>query len=159
MDINHVEQLLEKYSSSYDKIKNVVENLKEAELNFKPGPDNWSIKEILNHLCDSELMAVTRMQKIIAEENPLLFAYDQNVWANKLMYQNLNPMLSLTTFGFIRQRTYQLLKLLPESVWDRTGIHTEKGKITLYDLLETYAIHSEKHLEQINNNLSKISSK
>ncbi len=126
VDTFEISTLLETYVSSYEKIKVIFDNISEEDLKFVPAPGKWSIKQIANHLCDSEIMAVTGMQRIIAEEAPQLLAYDQNEWADKLFYENLDPEISILIFGLIRQRTYLLLKLLPMSAWERKGKHTEK---------------------------------
>ncbi len=151
MKIEYIRRLLKKYLASHNQIKKFSEGLTEKELNYKPAPDKWSVREIINHLCDSEIMAVSRMQNIIAQQNSLLVSYDQDEWANKLAYRNSDDKLSLAIFGLLRKRTYNLLLKLPESAWTKTGIHTERGKITLLDLLKTYAVHGEKHLLQMKN--------
>ncbi len=154
VDTFEISTLLETYVSSYEKIKVIFDNISEEDLKFVPAPGKWSIKQIANHLCDSEIMAVTGMQRIIAEEAPQLLAYDQNEWADKLFYENLDPEISILIFGLIRQRTYLLLKLLPMSAWERKGKHTEKGDVSLWDMLRTYTNHGENHLQQIKNILT-----
>ncbi|MDI6802326.1 MAG: DinB family protein [Bacteroidota bacterium] len=146
-----VNQFLEIYISSHDNINKAITNLSEAELDFKPAPDKWSIRQILNHLCDSELMAITRMFRIISEENPSLLAYDQNKLAEKLFYKQLDEKAALLIFGLIRTRMYHLFIMLPIETWSRKGLHSEKGEVSLFEMLKTYADHGEKHLQQINN--------
>ncbi len=151
--INEIEvnRLLEIYIGSHEKINNAITNLSEAELNFKPASDKWSIRQILNHLCDSELMAITRMLRIITEEIPSLLAYDQNKWAEKFFYEHLDEKGALLIFGLMRTRMYHLFTLLSIETWSRKGIHSEKGEVTLFEMLKTYSEHGEKHLQQINN--------
>ncbi len=146
-----VNQFLEIYIASHEKINNAITKLSEAEMDFKPAPDKWSIRQILNHLCDSELMAITRMLRIIIEENPSLLAYDQNKWAEKLFYQHLDEKTALLIFGLFRTRMCHLFTMLPIEAWSRKGTHSEKGEVSLFDMLKTYSEHGEKHLQQINN--------
>lgn len=145
-----VNQYLEIYIASHEKINRATTNLSEAELDFKPAPDKWSIRQILNHLCDSEIMAITRMLRIITEENPSLLAYDQNKWAAKLFYEHLDEKGALLIFGLMRTRMYHLFTMLPIEAWSRKGVHSEKGEVSLFDMLKTYSEHGEKHLQQIN---------
>ena len=151
---NETAQVLERYISAYPKVKEVVDKLSEEEINFIPSSNKWSIRQILHHLCDTEMMAMTRVFRILTEENPPLQAYDQNKWAVELGYDKLDPQVAILTFGLLRQRMYQLYMTLPDSAWQRKGIHSERGEITILDILKTYAKHGEAHLEQINKNLA-----
>jgi hypothetical protein len=156
---NEISNLLETYIAAYPKIKDEINNLTNEEINFLPSPDKWSIRQILHHLCDSEMMAVTRVFRILTEEKPSLPSYNQNKWVSELGYDKLDPQVAVLTFGLLRQRLYQLYQTLPESVWERKGVHSEKGEITLFDMLKTYAKHGENHLQQIQKNLSEYKSK
>jgi hypothetical protein len=151
---NEISHLLDKYISAYPKIKDIVDKLTDEEINFIPSPNKWSIRQILHHLCDTEMMTTTRAFRILTEDNPLIQAYDQNKWAVELGYDKLDPQVAVLTFGLLRQRLYQLFMTLPDSAWQRKGIHSERGEITLFDILKTYAKHGESHLEQIKKNLT-----
>lgn len=151
---NEIANLLETYITAYPKIKDEINNLTEEEINFLPSPDKWSIRQILHHLCDTEMMAATRIFRILTEEKPNLPSYDQNKWATELGYDKLDPQVAMLTFGLLRQRMYQLFQTLPESVWER-----KRGEITLLDILKTYSKHGENHLQQIQKNLSEYKSK
>ena len=152
MENRNIEELIDQYDSAYAKIRLGIEGLTEKEMAFKPSPEKWSINEIVVHLCDSEINAVQRMRRIIAEENPLITAYDQNRWAEQLGYQHLDAKLALVTFGMLRECTVPILRKLSSDAWDRKGNHEEQGTITLLDLLKTYAEHGDRHLEQIMRN-------
>ena len=42
-----------------------------------------------------------------------------------------------------------MLKELPEPAFQRTGMHSERGQTTVLDWLRIYAVHAEKHTQQI----------
>ncbi len=149
MENPSIEDLIDQYHAAYSKIRLGIEGLTEEEMHFKPAPDRWSINEIVVHLCDSEINAVQRMRKIIAEENPFLAAYDQDQWVRNLDYQHLDATVALATFGMLRESTVPILRKLPAESWARKGNHEERGPITLLDMLKTYAEHGDRHLGQI----------
>ena len=120
-----------------------------AELDWAPEPGTWSIRKIVAHLADSEIVATTRFRHVIAEENPKLEAYDQNAWAEKLDYDRRKTSQALESFRRIRAENYELLKELPESVFERVGLHSERGPLTLKQLLQGYAEHAENHAAQL----------
>ena len=46
------------------------------------------------HLLDSDLVASDRMKRVIAEPNPTLLAYDENLWVKNLSYDQARPQSS-----------------------------------------------------------------
>ena len=57
--------------------------------------------------------------------------------------------LLLESFRRVRAENYELLMSLPESAFERTGVHAERGPLTLRQLLEGYAEHAESHARQM----------
>jgi hypothetical protein len=90
-----------------------------------------------------------RLRQVIAEENPVLPAIEQDAWAERLDYQHKKLSQALDTFRRARAENYELLKDLPEETFARTGQHSKRGTITLRDLLRIFAEHPEKHVQQI----------
>jgi hypothetical protein len=121
------------------------------EEDFVPAPGKWSARQIVAHLADTELVLAHRFRQVIAEENPTLVGINQDAWSANLDYARRKPKQSLETFRRIRAENYELLKELPESAYDRAGNHTERGRLTLRELLETYAAHAESHAQQLQN--------
>lgn len=119
------------------------------ENDFLTGPGKWSIRRIMAHLADSEMVGSFRLRAVIAEDKPVLYAFDQDKWADKLDYDHRKPTQSLDAFRRLRGDNYELLKSLPDSTFERTGMHTERGEVSLHQLLEIYANHAESHARQI----------
>src|SRR5207237_1689556 len=108
----------------------------------------WSIRQIVAHLADAELVGAHRFRQVIAEDCPTLIAYDQDAWTANLDYARRKPKQSLETFRRIRAENYDLLKGLPESAFARSGNHSERGVVTLAELLEGYAEQAGSHARQ-----------
>jgi uncharacterized damage-inducible protein DinB len=115
-----------------------------AELDFQPGEGKWSVRQIVCHLADYEMIA-----GILAEENPSLPWANQDLWAAKLDYSKRKISQALETFRRVRVDNYELLKDLPEEAFNRTGNHSRRGTVTLRDMLRIMAEHPEKHVGQI----------
>ena len=119
------------------------------EEDFIAAPGKWSIRQIVAHLADSEMVGAHRMRQVIAEDNPTLIAFDQDAWTRNLDYARRKPKQSLETFRRVRAENHELLKGLPESAFERAGNHSENGPMTLRRLLEGYAQHAESHARQM----------
>jgi hypothetical protein len=119
------------------------------EIDFTTAPGKWSIRQLTAHLADTELVAAHRMRQVIAEEQPKLMAFDQDAWARNLDYGRRLPKQSLETFRRLRAENYELLKALPETAFERTGMHSERGAISLAQMLATFAGHVESHARQM----------
>ena len=142
-------ELLERFRRGPDLVAAVITGAAGAELDFVPSPEKWSIRQILAHLADSEIVCSDRFRRVIAENNPTLVGYDQEAWAANLNYRRRRTADSLELFRRLRAENYELLKELPEGVFERAGTHTERGVMTLRELVAYDAEHHEKHAQQL----------
>lgn len=141
--------LLERFRRGPELVAAVITGAAGAELDFAPASDRWSIRQIVAHLADSEIVCADRLRRVIAEENPTLMAFDQNAWTANLNYARRKISESLDTFRRLRAENYDLLKDLPEAAFARTGTHSERGLVTLGQLVEGIAEHPERHARQL----------
>lgn len=147
--MSEINDLLERFRRGAELVAVVCTGAAGPELDFKPSPEKWSIRQIVCHLADSEMVARGRMCRVIAEDDPALTAYDEKAWAEKLDYHRRKFSQALEMFRRVRGDNYELLKDLPEETYQRRGLHSEKGPMTLKDLLRIYAEHAEGHARQI----------
>jgi hypothetical protein len=147
--MSEIPELLERFRRGAELVAVSITGAAGQELDFVPEPGKWSIRTIVSHLCDSEIVGTMRLRRVIAEDDPKLEAFDQDAWSTKLNYASRKPSQALETFRRIRAENYELLKELPESVFDRVGLHSERGPLTLKQLLQGYAEHAESHAAQL----------
>jgi hypothetical protein len=142
-------ELLERFRRGPELVAVATTGASNVELDFMPGPGTWSVRQIVSHLSDAEMVGAFRFRSVIAEENPAIPAYDQNAWAERLDYKSRRISSALENFRRVRLENHDLLKSLPEETFRRTGVHSERGPLTLLDLLRIYAEHAEKHSRQM----------
>ena len=147
--MSEVPELLERLRRGAELVAVSITGAAGSELDFIPEPGKWSIRQIIAHLADSEMVAGMRIRRLIAENNPRLEAYDQDAWAANLDYAKRKTSQALETFRRIRAENYELLKDQPAEAFDREGVHSERGPMSLKFLLQLIAEHAENHAAQL----------
>lgn len=144
-------EMIEKIKQLPQKLESAVKGLSDNQLNIPTGEGKWTIRQIAHHIVDANINLFVRMKLIITEEKPILKPFDQDKWAALIDTTACPVTTSISIANGLHERLSQLLESLPESNWNREGIHLERGKLTLDDLLTTYSRHGETHLQQIIN--------
>ncbi len=140
---------LDVMAASPDRLRRLLRNLTEKQLSTKPAPGKWSIKEIVAHLADGEVILGSWYRLIGAHEKPAIASYDQDAFVAKLGVGAAKTAELADDFAMARAVNLGLLDRLPESSWDRVGIHAERGEESIRTLVHMYARHDEHHLRQI----------
>jgi hypothetical protein len=78
-----------------------------------------------------------------------LMGFDQDLWARMGDYCSRVPHESLALFRLLRNANLQFLKQITPEQWECSGIHAERGRITIRDLAVHMAGHDANHIEQI----------
>jgi hypothetical protein len=140
--------LIERYAAGAAVPGEAIRGLTAAELNAFPVPGTWSIQQIIIHLMDSDLIGADRMKRVAAEHTPpQLIGYDETAFAKNLTYDKLDPVQACEVFRLNRLLTATVLRNLPDAAFTRHGMHSERGRETLAELLEGYAEHLDHHMK------------
>jgi hypothetical protein len=123
--------------------------LGERELSFSYGPGKWSVRQILHHLADAETVMAERIRRILSEGRRVLWAFDQEAWAQALDYSTMPLELSREIYRSTRAGVRYLATLYYEKNGQLEWVHSETGVRTLRDELDKVAAHNEHHLDQI----------
>jgi hypothetical protein len=142
-------RLIAKYREGPGEVDRALEGITEEELDFRIADGEWTPREVVHHLADSEMTSAIRVRRLIAEEEPVIVGYDQEEFARRLYYHR--PIGgSLLAFAGARASTAAFLDELQESDWQRFGSHSEfPGPFTVTGWLEYYADHAHDHADQI----------
>jgi hypothetical protein len=140
--------LLARFETGTDAVEAALDGVTDAELDRRPPSGEWTTREIVHHLADSESMAYIRLRRLIAEDEPLLPDYDEPEWARRLHYDRpIEP--SVAVLRAVRASSGQLLATLTATEWARSGTHSVAGPYDVDRWLRTYANHSHEHADQI----------
>ncbi len=126
-------------------------------IDFKPSPEKWSARQVLHHLTDSEMVLAYRLRTVLADQNPKMPSFDQNLWSATLAPELEELNLLKSCFEANRNLSIRLLKKIPAVLWEKKGIHEEAGEMSTHDLVVRNTKHCLSHLAQLEklNELSK----
>jgi hypothetical protein len=148
MDAAERAALIDRYEDGSRAVAAALEGISEAELDAREAPGEWSPREIVHHLADSEMTSAIRLRLLIAEDAPTIIGYDQEVFVRELFPDRpIEP--SLAAFAAARAATIPILRRLSEEQWQRAGTHSESGSYAVADWLRIYGSHAHDHAEQI----------
>jgi uncharacterized damage-inducible protein DinB len=123
--------------------------LSEAQLSTPEAPGRWSVRQVVQHLADSDLVGGFRFRMILAHDGPSLPGYDQDLWAERLRYQEADLATALDDFATLRRANLRLLERATPADLQRVMRHSERGDESLAHLLRLHAGHDVIHLRQI----------
>lgn len=151
-DFYTTEQLLEAYRAGPERLRAASAGLTMEQMRARPRPGKWSILEILLHVADSELSGALRVRYVMAQPGIRLPSYDQDLWTARLRHNEADLTLlddTMALFRLLRRVTGRIFTFAQGDDWAASAIHPDYGEITLRNLLELYADHSERHVEQV----------
>ena len=138
------------YGRGFDLLTAALAEVPHEAWSFKPAPTEWSVHEIIVHMADSESMSALRARKLIVEPGSKLMGYEEAKWADALDYQSQSADDALQVIKYARQTTYNLLKTLPDDVFEHSVQHPEHDEPYTFDRwLTIYARHIPDHIEQL----------
>ncbi len=144
--------LLTVYKAGPTRLGGILAGLTDEELKARPREDKWSIQEIAMHVADAEIMGAARLRQALAEPGATFALYDQDAWTRALGYQSRDRKAlenAVRLFSALRTGSTLLLETAKEQDWTKWGNHADWGPLTVRQLLELYADHGERHIEQI----------
>jgi uncharacterized damage-inducible protein DinB len=135
--------------STAKRLQKLIKSLSKKQMRRRPAPEKWSIAEILAHLADVEIVASWRMRLILGSDGTPIQAFDQDAWAKTFHYGERDPKESLKVFRVLRENNLALLKSVPQKLWENHGMHAERGKETIAEIVQMFAGHDLNHLQQV----------
>jgi len=124
-------------------------DLDDKHLDRVYGPGKWTVRFLLHHLADAETILFDRIRRVLSEPRQVLWAFDQEAWANSLDYSRMPIDLSRRIYDAVRGGIIYQAGLHYETEGGREFVHSITGIRTLKDEFDKVAAHNEHHLRQI----------
>jgi hypothetical protein len=150
------EDTLQMQRASPDTLAGLIEGVRDEILSRRPVSGKWSIRAILAHLAEDELVSSWRYRQMIEHNGATLLGFDQDEWARLGDYDSWTPRDALEMFRLLREANLRMLARLTPEEWQRYGIHAERGRITVEDLARHMAGHDVNHINQVRRLLEQI---
>lgn len=119
------------------------------ELDRRPDPERFTLREALAHMADWEPIWLDRIQRMRRENDPFLPSIDEGVLAVERDYAHSDAAESLARFRSGREDLSVVLGDLAEDEWERIGYRDQVGPLTIIDLAYFVLGHDGYHLRQI----------
>ncbi len=131
------------------RLAKLVEGTPGERLSKRPAPDKWSVSEILVHLAEAEVSCFWRYRQMIEHNGATIIPFDQDLWYKLGDYPSRDARESLQLFRLMREANLRMLDRLTPEQWQRGGVHTERGPMTVADLVRQMAGHDINHVAQV----------
>jgi hypothetical protein len=109
-------------------------------------PDKWSIRQLLNHITDTERAFAFRALWFARGFDTPLPGYDQNIAAAGAAADNIPWSAHVEEFRGVRRSTIALFRNMPAEGWTRSGIASD-NHVTVRALAFIIAGHLAHHVK------------
>lgn len=145
--------LIDQYEAGPDKVAQAIRGLTREDLLCVPDPaanvGRWSIQQVVVHLADAEFAFADRVRRIIAQDDPVLLAWDENWFVQNLFYDQQSAEDAAELVRLTRRQTARILRAAPPAALTRTGRHSERGPQSVTDVLNYAVTHLDHHVKFI----------
>jgi len=138
-----------------DQVQDLV---KEAgpHLRTRPAAGEWSVMELLAHNLDAEIVLAGRYRWILAQDEPPLVGYDQDLWVQRLHSPDEDPGEMLELLRALKRSHLALWARTSPSERARVGIHSERGPESFELSFRLLSGHGLFHLGQMRRTLAQV---
>lgn len=142
-------RLIDAYLDGPAQLRRCVARMTAESLRARPVQGKWSTLEVVCHLVDSEQAWCHRLKRVIAEDRPLIIGYNESMFTYSLLYHEHDIEQELDLLDLMRRQMAGILSGLPEAAWSRTCVHSERGLMTLGEMLQAEVEHVPHHITYI----------
>jgi hypothetical protein len=132
-----------------DVVARIVRMVPASKHDERTDPNRFSLREAICHLADWEQIHLARMQAALQQADAPVAGIDESQRAEDLGYANRNVEEQLAHFAEERKKVIAFLEGLTPDQWKATVVHSEKGRLTLYDQANVLVAHDTYHVEHL----------
>ena len=134
--------------SQLDETVQFLSTVSEEKSRHRYAPDKWSLRELLNHVNDTERLFVFRALWFARGFEEPLPSFDQEIAVNNSDADAVSWNDMVDEFQSLRHSTLSFFRSLPEAAWSRSGV-ASGNPFTVRALAFITAGHVAHHVDVI----------
>ena len=142
-------EILEQFDSATREFCEVARAIPSERLHAAQSEGEWSPAYVIHHLADSDAHFLVRFLNVLSSENPTIVPFDEEAFPTALHYPGRTVETSIAAIEASRAHAVDILKEVPDADWNRVGVHSQRGEMTLTALLVLTTNHRKEHIEQL----------
>ena len=99
-------------SAAPGKLARLLAKQPAAALRRTAGRGKWSVRQIVAHLADAEVVHAYRIRMMLGDSGGTIQAFDQDAWAAEGRYQDVDVKVALEAFTELRKLNLAFYKRL-----------------------------------------------
>jgi uncharacterized damage-inducible protein DinB len=123
--------------------------LSAEQVERKPSPQGWSVKEELGHLLDSAANNHQRIVRAQLEDSPAMPGYDGDKWVALHRYQERDWSCLIAIWAALNRQLLAAAEAVSDSGWSRTCTIADSAPLTLKFVFDDYLDHMMQHLRHM----------
>ncbi len=123
----------------------LLTGLSEAEAEKAYAPGKWTIKELVQHMLDSERIFAYRALCIARGEKASLPGYEENDYAANSFANQRSMASMMEEYTMVRDSTIKLFRSFPEEVYDNLGTANDQP-VSVRSILFVIPGHERHHI-------------
>ena len=140
------DDVLSVLDSQLDETVKFLSTVSEEKSLHRYAPDKWSLRELLNHVNDTERLFVFRALWFARGFEEPLPSFDQEIAVNNSGADAVSWKELVDEFRALRQTTLSFFRSLPEAAWSRSGV-ASGNPFTVRALAFIIAGHVAHHID------------
>jgi len=143
------ETLCRELAHSAEIIRNLLEGVTQDEARIKPGPESWSMLEVVCHLYDEEREDFREhLDFILHRQNEEWRRIDPVDWVTERKYNQQDFAEMQEIFFAERKKSLEWLNGLAGVDWNRVRT-SQAGSMSAGDMLAAWVAHDNLHIRQL----------
>ncbi len=122
----------------------VFEGMSAEQMEARPAPGKWCLREVMAHLADCEIAWGWRLRQALAESHAVLQPFDQDAWSR--VYGAYSFAEAWAAYTALRAWNVAFVQALSEAEKEKRYTHPERGEERLWTVVEIMAGHDLHHL-------------
>lgn len=146
MSNQSTQDIIAAVTGSTRSLRDAVAGMTDEQLQARPIAGKWSTHEVVCHLADFEVINTNRIKRTLVEDTPRLQDVDPDPLVAALHYADRQTATELQTIEALRGHLATILAALDPADWQRQGMHSVAGPLTVRQLVENDTAHVHHHL-------------